>query len=41
METGGTYMAEVTKWMECVETKGDPLIQIVRTVQHHRNSTLL
>jgi len=27
--------------MEYVENKGDPLIQVVRTHQHHTNSTLL
>jgi hypothetical protein len=39
--TEGAHMAEVMKLMECVESKEDPLIQIVRTHQHHTNSTLL
>jgi len=29
------------KLMEYVESKGDPLIQIVMTHQHHTNSALL
>jgi hypothetical protein len=29
------------KLMECVESKEDPLIQIVRTHQHYTNSTLI
>jgi len=32
---------DVTKLTEYVESKEDPLIQIVRTHQHHTNSTLL
>jgi hypothetical protein len=36
----GAYIAEVMKLMEYISTK-DPLIQIVRTHQHHTNSTLL
>jgi hypothetical protein len=40
MQVGGAYIAEVTKLMECVESKEDALPQIV-TSQHHINSTLL
>jgi hypothetical protein len=41
MQIEGAYIAEVVKLMECAESKGDPLIQIVRTHQHHTNLTLL
>jgi len=41
MQTGGAYIPEVMKLMVCVESKGDPLIQIFRTHQHHAISTLL
>jgi hypothetical protein len=41
MQAEGAYMAETIKLVEYVESKGDPLIQIVRTHQHNKNSTLL
>jgi len=41
MQTERDYTAEVVKLMEYVERKEDPLIQIVRTHQHHTDSTLL
>jgi len=37
MQIEGTYIAEVTKLMECVERKED----LLRTHQRHTNSTLL
>jgi len=41
MRIEGAYIAEVMKLMEYVESKEDPLIQIVRTHQHYKNSALL
>jgi hypothetical protein len=41
MQIEGSYTAEVMKLMEYVDRKEDPLIQIVRTHQHHTNSTHL
>jgi hypothetical protein len=41
MQIEGTYIAEITKVVECVESNEDTLIQVVRTHQHHRSSTLL
>jgi hypothetical protein len=41
MHTKGAYITEVMKLMEYTGSKEDPLIQIVRTHQHHTNSTLL
>jgi hypothetical protein len=41
MKTEGAYVAEVTRLMEYVESKEYPLIRIVRTHQHHTNSTPL
>jgi hypothetical protein len=41
MQTEGAYIAEVTKLMEYVESKQDPLIEIVRTHNHNTNWTLL
>jgi hypothetical protein len=35
------YIAEVVKLMEYVESKEDPLTQIVRKHEHHINSTSL
>jgi hypothetical protein len=32
---------EVTKWIDYGESKEDPLTPIVRTHQHHTNSTVL
>jgi hypothetical protein len=40
MQTEGAYKAKM-KLMAYVESKEDPMIQIVRTHQHHTNSTLL
>jgi hypothetical protein len=37
MHIEGAYTAEVMKLMEYVESKADPLIQIIRTHQHHMN----
>jgi hypothetical protein len=37
----GAYITEVMKLMEFVESEKDPFIRIVRTHQHHTNSTLL
>jgi hypothetical protein len=37
----GAYTADVRKLMECVESKEAPLIQMVRTHQHHTNSVLV
>jgi hypothetical protein len=41
MHVEGAHTAEVMKLIEYVESKEDPLIQIVRTHQRHTNSTLL
>jgi hypothetical protein len=41
MQIEGAYMAEVKKLMEYVEIKEDPVIEIVRTHNHHTNPTLL
>jgi hypothetical protein len=41
MQTEGAYTAEVMKLMECIGSKEDSLIQIVRTHQYHTISTLL
>jgi hypothetical protein len=40
MQVEGTYIAETIKLVEYVESKEDPLTQIVRTHQHNTNSTL-
>jgi hypothetical protein len=37
----GAYIAETVNLVEYVESKEDPLIQIVRTQQHNKNSALL
>jgi hypothetical protein len=37
----GAYIAETVNLVEYVESKEDPLIQIVRTHQHNTNSALL
>jgi hypothetical protein len=37
----GAYIAEALNLVEYVESKEDPLIQIVRTHQHNTNSALL
>jgi site-specific recombinase XerD len=41
MQVEGAYIAETLNFVEYVESKEDPLIQIVRTHQHNTNSVLL
>jgi hypothetical protein len=41
MQVEGAYIAETLNLMEYVESKEDPMIQIVRTHQHNTNSALL
>jgi hypothetical protein len=41
MQVEGAYIAETVNLVEYVESKEDPLIQIVRTHQHNTNSALL
>jgi hypothetical protein len=41
MQVEGAYIAETVSLVEYVESKEDPLIQIVRTHQHNTNSALL
>jgi hypothetical protein len=41
MQVEGAYIAETVNLVEYVESKEDPLIQIVRTHQHNMNSALL
>jgi hypothetical protein len=41
MQVEGAYTAETVNLVEYVESKEDPLIQIVRTHQHNTNSALL
>jgi hypothetical protein len=41
MQVEGAYIAEILNLEEYVESKEDPLIQIVRTHQHNTNSALL
>jgi hypothetical protein len=41
MQVEGAYIAETVNLVEYVESKEDPLIQIVRTHQHYTNSALL
>jgi phosphopentomutase len=41
IQVEGAYIAETIKLVKYVESKEDPLIQIVRTHQHNTNSTLL
>jgi len=41
MQIEGAYVAEIVKLMEYVESKEHSLKQVVRTHQHHTNSTLL
>jgi hypothetical protein len=41
MQVEGAYVAETVNLVEYVESKEDPLIQIVRTHQHNTNSALL
>jgi hypothetical protein len=41
MQVEGAYIAETRNLVEYVENKEDPLIQIVRTLQHNTNSALL
>jgi hypothetical protein len=41
MQVEGAYIAETVNLVEYVESKEDPLIQIVRTHQHNTKSALL
>jgi hypothetical protein len=41
LQIEGSYIAEVVKLMEYIESNEDPPIQIVRRQQHYRNSKLL
>jgi hypothetical protein len=41
MQVEGAYMAETLNLVECIESKEDPLIQILRTHQHNTDSALL
>jgi hypothetical protein len=41
MQVEGAYIAETLNLVEYVESKEDPLIQIVRTHPHNTNSALL
>jgi hypothetical protein len=40
MQIEGAYISEVMKLVQCVESREDALIKIVRTHRHHTNSTL-
>jgi hypothetical protein len=41
MQLEEAHVVEITKFVECVDSKKDLLIQIVRTCQHNVNSTML
>jgi hypothetical protein len=41
MQLEEAYIVEVTKWMEYVDNKEDPLLQTVGTHQHNTNSAML
>jgi hypothetical protein len=41
MQSEEAYAAEITKLLKYVDSKEDPLIQIVRTHQHNINSAVL
>jgi hypothetical protein len=41
MQVEGAYIAETVNLVEYVESRGEPLIQIVRKNQHNTNSALL
>jgi hypothetical protein len=41
MQLEAAHAVEITKLVECVERKEDPLTQVVRTHQHNINSTVL
>jgi hypothetical protein len=41
MQLKEDYIVEITKLVECVDRKEDPLIQIVRTHQHDINLAVL
>jgi len=41
MQTEGAYIAEVTKLMEYVDSKEEPVVGFVRTHSHNTNSALL
>ena len=41
MQLEEAYVVEITKLVECVDSKGDALMQIVRRHQHNMNSAVL
>jgi hypothetical protein len=41
MQVEGAYIAETLNLVEYVESKEDPLIQIIKTHRHNTNSALL
>ena len=41
MQLEAAHAVEITKLMEYVDRKEDPLIQVVRTHQHNTNSAVL
>ena len=41
MQLEAAYAVEITKLMEYVDRKEDPLIQVVRTHQHNTDSAVL
>jgi len=41
MHLEATHAVEITKSVECVDRKEDPLIQAVRTHQHNTDSAVL
>ena len=41
MQLGAAHAVEITKLVEYVEKKEDPLIQVVRTHQHNTDSAVL
>jgi hypothetical protein len=41
MQLEEAYVVEIIKLVECVDSKEDPLIQIVRSRQHNINSAVL
>jgi len=41
MQLEAAHAVEITKLVEYVDTKEDPLLQVVRTHQHNTNSAVL
>jgi hypothetical protein len=41
MQSDAAHAVEITKLLEYVKKKEDPLIQVVRTHQHNNDSTVL